>query len=439
METNHITGWRRSLAAYGDHRVLLVLLLGFASGLPYLLTVTTLSAWLATAGIRRTAIGIFALAGTPYACKFLWAPLMDRLPPPLPLGRRRGWGITVQLLLIAATLGLATCDPKRNLMTMGALAMLVAFLSASQDIVIDAWRVEILPLELQGEGAGAVQTGYRIAMLVSGAGALFIAYYKGWFAAYATMAALLLVGVAVFLFGPEPHVALRSGKVPDGEGASFRRWLSTAVAAPFTDFLRRPLWLAILLFIIGYKVGEGMGVPMANPFYISLGFSLPEIASMSKLVGFVASVAGALIGGVVTVRYGILRSLMICGILQALGNLFFVLQAMEGHRLGYFALAVSAEQVTSLMAGSAMVAYLSSMCSPEFTATQYALLSSVAMVGRTLVASSSGKLSETMGWIPFWLLTTVVTIPALLLLAWITRQDARQPAQPIPVAASTRP
>lgn len=437
METRHKTGWLQSFESYSDRRILMILLLGFASGLPYLLTVTTLSAWLATVGVRRAAIGIFALAGTPYAVKFLWAPLMDRLPPPLPLGRRRGWGITIQFLLMAAIVGLGVSDPRRHLMTMGVLVMLVAFFSASQDIVIDAWRVEILPLELQGEGAGAVQTGYRIAMLVSGAGALIIADHKGWFAAYATMAALLLVGVAVFLFGPEPHPVLRSGQAKDGSHVPFRRWLSTAVVAPFTDFARRPLWPVILLFIIGYKVGEGMGVPMANPFYISLGFSLTQIAEMSKLVGFVASIIGALIGGVVTMRYGILRALLICGVLQAIGNLFFVLQAMEGHRMFYFGLAVSAEQVTSLMAGSAMVAYLSSLCSPEFTATQYALLSSFMVVGRTLVASSSGKLSETMGWIPFWLLTTVITLPALALLIWIGRQGLKQAEQAVPVAAST--
>ncbi len=214
METKNNAGWLQSLAGYSDHRVLMVLLLGFASGLPYLLTVTTLSAWLATVGVWRAAIGIFALAGTPYACKFLWAPFMDRLHPPLPLGRRRGWGITIQLLLMAATLGLGASDPKRHLFWRWARSPCSLLSSpASQDIVIDAWRVEILPLELQGEGAGAVQTGYRIAMLVSGAGALIIADHKGWFAAYATMAALLLVGVGVFLFGllpaPEPHPALR--------------------------------------------------------------------------------------------------------------------------------------------------------------------------------------------------------------------------------------
>ncbi len=437
MENNTTAGWRRSLAAYTDRRVLMVLALGFASGLPYLLTVTTLSAWLATAGIRRAAIGIFALAGTPYALKFLWAPLIDRLPPPLPLGRRRGWGITIQFALIAAILALATCDPKRHLMTMGALTLLVGFLAASQDIVIDAWRVEVLPIDLQGPGAGAYTVAYRFAMLVSGALALVIAEHFGWFAAYSTMAALLSVGVLAFLFGPEPNPALRPEQhSPNRE--SWLRWFSKAVIGPFADFMRRPLWLVIVIFIIGYKVGEGMGVIMANPLYISLGFSLSEIAAMSKLVGFFAVIVGALIGGAVTVRFGILRSLMFCGILQAVGNLFFVLQAMEGHRLGYLALCVTAENLTSAMAGTALVAYLSSLCSPEFTATQYALLSSLAVVGRTLVASSSGVLAETLGWIPFWLLTTVVTIPALLLLVWITRQDAKQSAQPIPLPASTR-
>jgi PAT family beta-lactamase induction signal transducer AmpG len=438
MENKTTAGWRSSLVAYGDRRVLMVLLLGFSSGLPYLLTATTLSAWLATAGIRRAAIGIFALAGTPYTLKFLWAPLIDRLPPPLPLGRRRGWGITIQFALMAALLALATCDPKRSLMTMGALTLLVGFLAASQDIVIDAWRVEILPIDLQGPGAGAYTIAYRTAMLVSGALALVIAEYYGWFAAYSTMAALLSVGVLVFLFGPEPNPALRLQQRSQ-TGESWLQWFSRAVVGPFTDFMRKPLWPVILIFIAGYKVGEGMGVMMANPLYISLGFSLSEIAAMSKLVGFFAVIVGALIGGAVTVRFGILRSLMICGILQAVGNLFFVLQAMEGHRIGYLALCVTAENLTSAMAGTAVVAYLSSLCSAEFTATQYALLSSFSVVGRTLVASSSGVLAETFGWIPFWLLTTVVTIPSLLLLIWIARADARQSVQPIPVPASTRP
>src|SRR6266481_5967090 len=232
-----MTGWRNSLSVYTEPRVILVLLLGFSSGLPLLLTFSTLSAWLATAGVRRAAIGAFALVGTPYALKFLWSPLIDRLPPPLPLGRRRGWGITIQIALVAATLGLGSCNPSRDLALMGTLALLVAFLSASQDIVIDAYRVEILAPDQQGPGAGMIQTGYRIAMLVSGAGSLIIAARAGWFAAYATMAALLAVGMLVFLLGPEPQPpALVAHPTRPGAWDALREWFTTAVAGPFADF-----------------------------------------------------------------------------------------------------------------------------------------------------------------------------------------------------------
>jgi PAT family beta-lactamase induction signal transducer AmpG len=325
---------------------------------------------------------------------------------------------------------------------MGGLALVVAFLSASQDIVIDAWRVEILPLDLQGPGAGMIQTGYRIAMLVSGAGTLVIAARAGWFAAYATMAAMLAVGILVFVFGPEPPLTAEAARlaniVANTRGLTFSQWLSTAVIGPFADFMRRPIWPAIVLFVLGYKLGEAMAGMMATPLYISLGFSLDEIAAMSKLVGFFATIAGALAGGVVTARFGILRSLMVCGLLQSAGNLFYVLQVVGGHKLPYLALCVTAENVTGAMAGTALVGYLSSLCSPAFTATQYALLSSLAVIGRTLVASSSGVLAERLGWVPFFLLTTVVTMPALLLLVWIERRDAAQSNQESAMPAWTK-
>lgn len=418
-----MSGWRGALAEYREPRVLLILPLGFASGLPLLLTFSTLSVWLASAGVKRGAIGAFALAGTPYAFKFLWSPLIDRLPPPIPCGRRRGWGIAIQLALIAATLALGSCDPRHHLRMMGVLALTVAFLSASQDVVIDAYRVEILTPEQQGPGAGMIQTGYRIAMLVSGAGALIIAASQGWFAAYAVMAALLGVGIVTFALGPEPEP---SAAVATSEGSSrlvaMREWFATAVAGPFIDFTQRPLWAAILIFIVGYKLGEALAGVMAMPLYISLGFSLDEIAAVSKLVGFVATIVGALVGGVVTARFGIIRALLLCGALQAAGNLFYVLQAVGGHRLDYLALCVAAENVTGAMAGAALVAYLSELCSPAFTATQYALLSSLAAVGRTLFASSGGVIAERIGWAPFFLLSTAATVPALILLVWIAKR-----------------
>lgn len=423
------SGWRQGIAAYTEPRVLQVLALGFVSGLPLLLTYSTLSAWLSTAGVRRAEIGAFALVGTPYAFKFLWAPLMDRLPPPLRLGRRRGWGITIQILLIGAILGLGLCHPKHNLTLMAGFAVLVAFLSASQDIVIDAWRVESLTPDQQAPGAAMIQSGYRIGMLASGAGGLFIAAYAGWFAAYATMAALVGVGLLVFLFAPEPKVGAKAADAGGTGWHAVRHAFSTAVIGPFRDFMRRPLWLVILIAIFGYKMGEAMAGVMSTPLYISLGFSLPEIATASKIFGFFSIVTGALIGGVVTTRYGIRRSLILCGILQSLGNLFFVLQVVEGHRVGYLALCVTAENLTGAMAGTALITYLSSLCSPGFTATQFALLSSLASLSRTVVASSGGLLSEKIGWAHFFALTSVVGLPAILLIMWIGPRD-EFPASP---------
>jgi PAT family beta-lactamase induction signal transducer AmpG len=417
------TNWRQAIAAYTEPRVLQVLALGFSSGLPLLLTYSTLSAWLATAGVRRAEIGAFALVGTPYAFKFLWSPLIDRVPPPLPLGRRRGWGITIQILLIGAILGLGLCNPKHNLPLMAALSVLVAFLSASQDIVIDAWRVESTHGDQQAPGAAMIGAGYRIGMLVAGAGGLLIAAHAGWFAAYATMAALLGVGLVVFLLAPEPQVPAEISHTGGAGWQSIRHALATAVIGPFRDFMRRPLWPVILIAIFGYKLGEAMAGVMSTPLYISLGFSLTEIAAVSKMFGFFSIVAGALLGGVVTTRWGIRRSLIICGILQSAGNLFFVLQAVGGHRIGYLALCVTAENLTGGMAGTALITYLSSLCSPAYTATQYALLSSLALLGRTVVASSGGVLSVKMGWVWFFVLTSIVALPAIALIAWLKPGD----------------
>ena len=425
-----MTGWRGSLAAYTDRHVLQVLALGFSSGLPLMLTFLTLSAWLATAGIKRSAIGAFALVSSFYALKFLWSPLIDRLPPPIHLGRRRGWGLTIQIALVAAIVALGTCDPKRNLGTMAVLAAVVAFLSASQDIVIDAWRIEILPRDLQGPGAAMIQTGYYMGMLASGAGALAIAARFSWFTSYASMAVLLAVSSLTFLLGPEPNTAREA---PDrrhhGESSRWKaveEWFSIAVIGPFSDFMRRPYWFVILLVILDYKLGEGMAAVMSTPLYIAVGFTLNEIAVISKLFGPFTVILGALLGGIITVRFGLVRSLILCGILQALGNLTYVLQAVGGHKIAYLAFCVTAQNVTTGMAGTALVSYISSLCSPEFTATQYALLASLALLGRTVVGSTSGVISEATGWVVFFLLTTVASLPALVLLAWVERRGSSQ-------------
>ncbi|HZP32986.1 MAG TPA: MFS transporter [Candidatus Acidoferrales bacterium] len=435
----HPTDWRHSLASYTDRHVLQVLALGFSSGLPMMLTYLTLSAWLATAGIKRSAIGAFALTSSFYALKFLWSPLIDRLPPPIPWGRRRGWGLTLQVGLVAAILALGSTDPRRSLGTMAILAGVVAFLSASQDIVIDAWRIEILPLELQGPGAAMIQAGYYLGMLASGAGALVIAARFGWFAAYGIMAALLAVSMLTFVLGPEPDVSPKASNRPRaGQTTAWKtieEWFATAVIGPFSDFMRRPYWLLILLVILDYKLGEGMAAVMSTPLYIAVGFTLNEIAVISKLFGPFTVIVGALVGGIVTVRFGLLRSLIICGIIQALGNLTYVLQAVGGHKIAYLAFCVTAQNVTTGMAGTALVSYISSLCSSEFTATQYALLASLALLGRTVVGSTGGALSEAIGWVPFFLLTTVASLPALVLVWWIDRRGSTQSDRPPTVAS----
>jgi PAT family beta-lactamase induction signal transducer AmpG len=414
---------RRGLAVYRDPRQLAILLLGFSSGLPLLLVYSTLSARLAQAGVKRADIGLLLLAQLPYNFKWVWAPLFDRIPPLLPIGQRRGWAISVQILLAGAIFALGAVDPLANLGLLAALAVAVAFLSASQDIVIDAFRIELLPPESQGAGAASVVTGYRIAMLAAGAGALEIADHAGWFWAYGAMAILLLVGVATFLAMKEP------GRPPRHD-ISWRAEIEEAVVAPFRDFIRRPYWLAILLFIPLYKLGEAMAGSMAKPFYISLGFSLGEIARMSSLVAFVTTLAGGLIGGVVVARFGTLRALMICGIAQALGNLAYVALDAAGHDTVMLAVSAASEDLTGGMAGAAFVAFISNLTRVPYTATQFALLSSLEALGRSLFTSPGGALSQALGWTPFFLITTVATLPALALLHWLTRR------LPIPVGES---
>lgn len=416
-----MSAWREAVESYRDRRVMTVLLLGFSSGLPLLLTYSTLSAWLAQDGISRSAIGLFALVGLPYAFKYVWSPLIDRLPPPLPLGRRRGWAVAIQLALMAAILTMGSLDPKSEIGLMAILAVVVAFLSASQDIVIDAYRIELLDERQQGPGAGAVQVGYRLAMLVAGAGALLLADAFGWTVAYGAMAALLTLGIVVLLLSPEPAVDLAASraKTPSRGWIWLRGELQHAVVRPFGDLMRRPGWVAILIFIVTYKLGEAMAGVMATPLYVSLGFSLSEIAQVSKVFGFFATIIGCLAGGAVVTRFGCRRALFICGVLQSLGNLFYILQAQGGHHLEYLALCVAAENLTGGMAGTALVAYISTLCNASFTATQYALLSSLAVLGRTLFASSGGFLADDLGWSLFFLLTTVITVPSLLLLLWM--------------------
>ena len=419
--------WLAALAVYKDPRMLRILLLGFSSGLPLLLTLSTLSAWLATQGLSLKAIGLFALVGLPYSLKFVWSPAMDGLGLPWltrRLGQRRGWALLTQAGLVGSMLFLGFTEPAENITLTALAALLIAFFSASQDIVVDAYRVEILKDREQGAGAAAIQLGYRLGMLAAGAGALFIADYLGWFAAFAVMAALVSVGVATILASPEP-LHPDSFAAPGDTSAPARErlvaWLRAHVIEPFADVARRQGWLTILVFILLYKFGDAVAGVMANPFYIDMGFSLSEIASVSKIFGLIATLSGVAAGGVICARYGLFKGLLACGILQMVSNLMFALQASVGHDIGLLMVTIGIENFSGGMGSAAFVAYLSSLCNVAFTATQYALFSSFAASGRTLLSSSGGWMAESLDWVMFFVVTTALALPGLLLLLWLAR------------------
>src|SRR5579863_9518570 len=352
--------WLASLAVYREPRLIAILLMGFSSGLPLALTFGTLSYWLAEIGVSLTAIGLFGLVRTSYSLKFLWSPLIDRLPIPLltaRLGRRRSWALTIQLLLAAAILGLGMTDPKAGPALTALAAVVVAFLSASQDIVIDAYRIELLLPAEQGAGAAATQWGYRFGMLASGAGALYAASLGGWHVAYATMAALMLVGMVTVSLTPEPGGVAPAVTLPGATAwARAEEWLKRAVVAPFVDMFTRlgaARVLAIIVFVVLYKFGDALAGSMANPLYVELGFTKIEVATVAKIYGVVATLAGVALGGVLVLRWGVFAALLVCGAMQALSNLMYVAQLWAGHDVAMLAVTIGSENLTGGMASSA--------------------------------------------------------------------------------------
>ena len=417
-------------------RVIAILFLGFSSGLPLLLTFSTLSVWLTEDGISKTEIGLFALVGLPYSIKFLWAPLIDRLPlPPFTtaLGRRRGWCLFTQVMLAIAIVGLGSSDPLVNPAGTAAWALAVTFASASQDIVIDALRVEVLDEPQFGAGAAMIVAGYRIGLLVAGAGALFLAEAFDWFWVYAAMAACMAVGMLTVLALPEPGTAIAEDGAPASR-VNILRWLREAVIDPFAEFLGRGGWFAILAFVLFYKFGDSLAGVMANPFYLELGFSKSEIASVSKIFGLGATLVGGFAGGLIVARLGIMPSLLLCGILQMGSNLMFAVQAAVGHSVPMLTVTIAVENVTGGMGTAAFVAYLSALCNVAYTATQYALLSSFMAFARTVLSAPGGWLADRIDWVSFFILTTVAAIPGLLLWWWLRRRGfvphARPPTAP---------
>ena len=422
-----MTSWRAALAVYQSRRMLAILCMGFSSGLPILLVFSTLSYWLREAGVSRTEIGLFVLVGISYSFKFVWSPFIDRLPIPLltrRLGRRRSWALVIQLPLMLAIFALGSTDPKAQLAMTALFAVIVAFLSASQDIVIDAYRIELLTPEEQGAGAAATQWGYRIGTLAGSTGVLDTAQAGGWHFAYSIMAALMLVGIVTVLLTREPAVpAAALALAPQGTRADrIARWASTAIVDPFRDFMRRRAWVTILVLIVLYKLGEALAGTMSNTLYQELGFAKDEVGNIGKIVGLVATLSGVAVGGALVARQGLFRALLYAGVLQMLGNLLYIALVLAGHNNAMLAVSIFGENFTGGMASAAFVAYLSSLCNPAFTATQYALFSSLAAVPARFLAAPSGWLVDQFSWIPFFLLATLACLPSLFLLVWLRRR-----------------
>jgi PAT family beta-lactamase induction signal transducer AmpG len=420
--------------------------MGFASGLPLLLTLSTLSYWLSKAGVDKTTIGLFALVGTPYTFKFLWSPIMDQVPLPVLtrlLGRRKSWLLLTQLLLVVAILFMGQTDPTIDPWMTALAALIVAFLSASQDIVIDAYRIELLPDSEQGQGAAATQVGYRFGLLLAGAGAVGLSDFVSWPAIFGVLAAAMAASAVITLFVPEPKVSIATTERRD-----YALWVKESVIDPFADFMSRKGWVVILLFVLLYKFGDALGGTMANPFYVEMGYTGLEVASISKVWGIWMTILGAVIGGVAVARWGVFRALLIGGILQAVTNLAFTYVAMVNgdygacaqaalaananavvsevcgmhrHDLAALAVAITADNLAGGAAGAALVAYLSGLCNIAFTATQYALLTSFMAQGRTWLSSGSGWLADHTDWATFWTSTMFLAIPGLLLLLWIMK------------------
>ena len=380
------------------------LIMGFSCGLPLLLTFSVLQAWMTEEGVDLSVIGLMTMVHLPYTLKFVWAPILDRYTLPF-LGRRRGWLLVIQIALMLAIAGLGFSDPRQSPWLIALAALLVTFFSASQDIVVDAYRREDLPDEELGLGSSMYVNGYRVGMLLASGGGLILADHISFQQVYLIMAACMLVGGVATLLTVEPQHA---------EGAP--RTLSEAVYLPLMDFLQRHHAFLILAFIFCYKLGDTMASAMTMPFYLDIGFTKTEIGAVVKLFGFWATIVGAFLGGLVILKTGIHRALWIFGGLQALSTAGFALLVHTGPMVNMLAGVIAFENLSSGMGTSAFVAYMASLTHKKFTATQYALLSSLMGVPRTFASAPTGFMVKAWGWEPFFIGCALIAIPGMLLL-----------------------
>jgi PAT family beta-lactamase induction signal transducer AmpG len=442
LATKH--SWREALLSYRQPRVIGMLFLGFAAGLPFPLVFSTLSAWLRTVGIERTTISFLAWIGITYSIKVFWSPLVDRIAIPgltRLLGRRRSWMLLAQAGIIVGLIGMAHTDPTHSLGLMALYGFVVAFSSATQDISIDAYRIEAIDADYQGAMAAMYQAGYKTAAaIVASAAALFIADYFSWSVAYQVMAVCMAVGVLTVLVIREPEVTFQrdtylreqrvitylenSAHLPDYIRQPVA-WFIGAVICPFTDFFQRNgrFALFLLTFIAFYRISDIVMGNLANPFYVDLGYSLSEIASIAKIFGLFPALIGAFIGGVLVVRYGMLRMLLVGAIMVALANLSFALLAHTGKSLIGLTLVIGMDNFSSSMAGSVFIAYLSSLTNTAYTATQYALFSSLMTLFPKLISGFSGMIVDATNYVFFFSYAAVLGVPVMLMILWMMRRE----------------
>jgi MFS transporter, PAT family, beta-lactamase induction signal transducer AmpG len=427
-------GWIASFKVYRESATLRMLALGFSAGLPLLLVLGTLSFWLREAGINRSTIGYLSWVGLAYGFKWCWAPMVDRLPIPLltrRLGRRRSWLIVSQLMVVAGLVGMALSDPKIALMPIVWFALLTAFGSATQDIALDAFRIESADTDRQAALAASYQTGYRLAMIWAGAGALWIAAraevanpanydVNGWRVGYLVMAASMAVGLITVLFTREPAARTFAPAKSVGD------WLQSALVEPFADFFSRYGWNALLILslIATYRISDIVMGIMANPFYVDMGYTKDEVAAVTKIYGVIMTLLGAFVGGVLSMRFGVMRTLMLGAVLSAASNLLFAWLSTRGHDVTGLTAVISVDNLASGIASSAFIAYMSSLTNISYSATQYALLSSLMLLLPKWLAGFSGVAVDAVGYHTFFVATAVIGMPVLVLI-WIASRRLR--------------
>jgi MFS transporter, PAT family, beta-lactamase induction signal transducer AmpG len=439
--------WRAAWAVYTRPTVLRMLLLGFSAGLPFMLVFSTLTAWLRSEDVSRTAIGFFAWVGITYSIKVLWAPVVDRVRLPgltAGLGQRRSWMLLAQLVIMLGLAGMALTDPLTQLTQLALLAVLVAFASATQDITIDAFRIESDEVQFQAALAGTYVLGYRLALLATGAGALFIADHVGWTIAYLAMAACVVVGMFAVAISPEPSslerldiekdplvIGFRQRTRLKGFAADMGAWITGAVIAPFVDFIRRFKWLALpILALIGlYKASDLSMAAMANPLYLDVGYSLSQIGAISGMFGVAMTILGGLVGGVMVARFGLMPMMLVGAIGIAATNLLFAWLATMQPVIWALTMTITGDNFFVGFSATVFIAWMSSLVSRRYTATQYALFSSLMTLPGKFLGGPSGWIVDQVGYVYFFFYASALGIPAMLLVIWlISRQDRIQAA-----------